>query len=100
LLRAGAPGVRWLNVSEWVVRAFGGDEAAELSLSSRTGFLDIERRTPWEDALAVAGADAQLVPAIVPAGTPLGLANAAGIEGALLTVSGHDHLCAAVGAGA
>jgi sugar (pentulose or hexulose) kinase len=100
LLRAGVPGVRWLNVSEWVVRALGGDEAAELSLSSRTGFLEVERRAPWAEALAVAGAGVDLLPSIVPAGTPLGVATAEGIEGAALTVSGHDHLCAAVGAGA
>ena len=40
------------------------------------------------------------MPEIVEAGTPLGSATAAGIEGATLTVAGHDHLCAALGAGA
>jgi sugar (pentulose or hexulose) kinase len=100
LLGAGAAGVRWLNVAEWVVRALGGSEAAELSLSSRTGFLDVGARKPWDEALTFAGASVSLVPEIVPAGTPLGLATAEGIEGAALTVAGHDHLCAAVGAGA
>ena len=100
LLRSGVDGVRWLNVSEWVVRALGGVEAGELSLLSRTGFLDLEARGPWIEALEFAGAAPSLVPEVVAAGAPLGAATAPGIEGAVLTVGGHDHLCAAVGAGA
>jgi sugar (pentulose or hexulose) kinase len=92
--------VRWLNVSEWVVRALGGDEAAERSLSSRTGFMDVEARAPWEEVLAFAGAGRELLPPIVPAATPLGRADVEGLAGAVLTVAGHDHLAGAVGAGA
>lgn len=95
-------GVRWLNVAEWIVLGLGGDPAAELSLACRTGFYDLHARRPWDDALAWAGAPAGLMPDAVPAGTPMGTAGDAlpRARGAVLTVGGHDHLAAAVGAGA
>ena len=92
-------GVRWLNLAEWVVHELGGDAAAELSLASRTGFYDLGTRRPWPDALAWAGAPPGLLPDAVAAGTPMGRAGSA-FAGAVLTVGGHDHLAAAVGAGA
>jgi sugar (pentulose or hexulose) kinase len=102
-LPATAAGVRWLNVGEWIVRGLGGDEAAELSLASRTGFYDLHARAPWDAALAWAGAPAGLMPDAVPAGTSMGRVSAHALprgRGAVLTVGGHDHLAAAVGAGA
>jgi sugar (pentulose or hexulose) kinase len=95
-------GVRWLNVAEWLVAGFGGDAVAELSLASRTGFYDLHARVPWDEALAWAGAPAGLVGEAVAAGTPMGTVGDALPEarGAILTVGGHDHLSAAVGAGA
>lgn len=90
-----ARGVRWLNVAEWIVLGLGGEPAAELSLASRTGFYDLHERRPWADALAWAE-EPGLAPEPVPAGTPMGTTA----DGAVLTVGGHDHLAAAVGAGA
>lgn len=97
-----AAGVRWLNVPEWIVRRLGGEHASELSLASRTGLLELDRREPWPAALDWAGAPRDLLPAGAPAGTALGRAGDALREarGAVLCVAGHDHLCAAVGAGA
>ncbi len=91
-----ARGVRWLNVAEWIVRGLGGEPATELSLASRTGFYDLHAKRAWDEALDWAGAPAGLAPDPVPAGTPMG--RTAG--GAVLTVGGHDHIAAAVGAGA
>jgi sugar (pentulose or hexulose) kinase len=95
-------GVRWLNVAEWIVLGLGGEPAAELSLASRTGFYDLHARRPWADTLDWAGAPPGLMPEAVPAGTPMGTVGAAldGARDAVLTVGGHDHLAAAVGAGA
>jgi sugar (pentulose or hexulose) kinase len=99
-----AAGARWFNVAEWIVRGLGGgDPPAELSLASRTGFYDLHARRPWAEALAWAGAPAGLMPDAVPAGTPMGTAAGNRLpraHGAVLTVGGHDHLSAAVGAGA
>ena len=96
-------GRRWLNVSEWIVRALGGEDVAELSLASRTGFLDVPARAWWHEALEWAEAPAGLFPDPVAAGTPAGRVSGPRFpeaEGAVLTVAGHDHLAASVGAGA
>jgi sugar (pentulose or hexulose) kinase len=96
--------VRRLNVAEWIVRALGGAEATEQSLASRTGWLDVHARQWWPEALDWSGARASLMPELVTAGTPLGhVATGVGpprLWGAALTVAGHDHQAAAIGAGA
>jgi sugar (pentulose or hexulose) kinase len=97
-----ARGVRWLSIGEWIVHRLGGDQVAELSLASRTGWLDIHARDWWDEALAWSGAPAGLLPEPVPATTAAGSAGDAlrRARGAVLAVGGHDHLSAAVGAGA
>ncbi|HEX2374439.1 MAG TPA: FGGY family carbohydrate kinase, partial [Actinomycetota bacterium] len=106
-LRANHPevagAVRWLGVAEWVVHGLGGEQVAELSLASRTGLLDLERRAWWDEARTWAGAPPGLLADLVEAGSPAG--RVAGgrlgrLTGATLTVAGHDHLGASVGAGA
>lgn len=96
--------VRRLGVAEWVVRALGGDEVSEQSLASRTGWLRISDRTWWSEAMAWSELSPILLPALVQAGTPTGrVTQAEGVselEGAVLTVAGHDHQAAAVGADA
>ncbi len=94
-----ARGTRWINVAEWIVQGLGGDRRAESSLASRTGFYDLHTGGPWEPALTWVDAPAGLAPPHVPAGTPLGRARGP-FDGAVLAVGGHDHLAAAVGAGA
>jgi sugar (pentulose or hexulose) kinase len=98
-----AEAVRWLGVAEWVVHGLGGEQVAELSLASRTGLLDLERRAWWEEARAWAEAPPRLLADLVQAGTPAGKAGGGRLPrlaGATLTVAGHDHLSASVGAGA
>jgi sugar (pentulose or hexulose) kinase len=93
---------RWLNVGEWVVRRLGGRDVAELSLSSRTGLLDLAAKAPFADAVAWAEMPDDLLPELVLAGTPAGAADGAALpqaRGAALTVAGHDHLCAGAGVG-
>jgi sugar (pentulose or hexulose) kinase len=95
-------GGRWLNVAEWMLRSLGGEQVAELSLSSRTGFLDLAGGAWWDDAMAWAEAPSGFLPEPVEAGTPAGRLTRVlpEADGATLTVSGHDHPCACVGAGA
>jgi sugar (pentulose or hexulose) kinase len=96
--------VRRLNIAEWVVRGLGGEESAEQSLASRTGWLELAGRRWWPEALEWSGAARSLMPDLVTAGTPLGSVSAeVGIPrltGAVLTVAGHDHQAATVGADA
>ncbi len=96
--------VRRLNVAEWIVRGLGGHEATEQSLASRTGWLRLAERDWWDDTLQWSGANRSLMPEIVTAGTSLGqVSDDVGLPrltGAVLTVAGHDHQAAAIGAGA
>jgi sugar (pentulose or hexulose) kinase len=95
--------VRFYSVGEWVVRRFGGDPVAELSLASRTGLIDLARARPWDAAFALLDSP-PLLPTPVVAGTPAGQAHGddvpAALRGAALTVAGHDHQVAAYGVGA
>lgn len=96
-------GVRWLSVGDWLVHRLGGDQGAELSLASRTGWLDLHARAWWDETLEWSGAPDSLLPEPAVAGTPLGRVDGAILgeaRGAVLAVGGHDHLSAAVGAGA
>ena len=95
---------RVLSVAEWVVHRLGGDPVAELSLASRTGMLDIRARAWWPAALDWAGQPPSILPPLVQAGSVVGRAaglppELAALNGAALTIAGHDHLCAAVGGG-
>jgi sugar (pentulose or hexulose) kinase len=97
-----ARGVRWLGGAEWIVHRLGGEQVSELSLASRTGWLDVHARGWWDEALAWSGAPPGLLAEPAAATTPAGRAGdlLAGARGAVLAVGGHDHLSAAVGAGA
>jgi len=96
--------VRALGVAEWVVHRLGGDAGAEASLASRTGALAVGAREWWPEALDWAGMPASLFPPVRQAGSAFGNVAALGaglerLDGAVLTVAGHDHLCASVGNG-
>jgi sugar (pentulose or hexulose) kinase len=96
--------VRRLGIPEWVVVALGGEPVSEFSLASRTGWLDLTTADWWPQALDWSGLPPALLPPLAHAGAPLGCVSAAWapgrLAGAVLTVAGHDHLVAAVGAGA
>jgi sugar (pentulose or hexulose) kinase len=96
--------VNVLSVAEFVVHSLGGAVAAELSLASRTGALDINERRWWTEVIEWAGLPGTLFPALRPGGTSWDRVRGVGpglerIDGAVLTVAGHDHLAAAVGSG-
>jgi sugar (pentulose or hexulose) kinase len=93
-----------LSVAEFVVHSLGGAIAAEPSLASRTGALDIERRQWWPEVIRWAGIPDTFFPDLRPAGASWGRVRATNgplerLAGAALTVAGHDHLVAAVGSG-
>ena len=96
--------VRRLGIPEWVVVALGGEPVSEFSLASRTGWLDLTTADWWPQALDWSGLPPALLPPLAHAGASLGCVSAAWaprrLAGAVLTVAGHDHLVASVGAGA
>jgi sugar (pentulose or hexulose) kinase len=87
---------RWLGVPEYVAHRLGAAPAAELSLASRTGLFDVTAAGWWAPALEWLDAPPDLLAPPVAAGTCLGRTG----DGAALTVAGHDHVAAMVGAGA
>jgi sugar (pentulose or hexulose) kinase len=99
-----APGSAWLSVPEWIVHRLGGDRGREASLASRTGLIDQNTGRVWDDAVALAGLPDAFLPPEIAAGQPYGRldhdAVPAAARGAVLTVAGHDHPVAALGAGA
>ena len=99
-----APGSSWLSVPEWIVHGLGGERCREPSLASRTGLIDQGTGEPWAEAFAVAGLPAGFLPDEIPAGRPAGFLRhedaPAAASGAVLSVAGHDHPVAALGAGA
>jgi sugar (pentulose or hexulose) kinase len=101
--RAG-PASTWLSVPEWIVFGLGGDLVSEPSLASRTGLIDQGTGELWPAAGALAGLPARILPDERPAGSPAGRVRHDGVDaraaGAVLTVAGHDHPVAAIGAGA
>ncbi len=98
------PASTWLSVPEWIVFALGGEAVREPSLASRTGLIDLGTGDVWPDALAAAGLPSRILPGERPAGLPAGYLGHEGVAscaaGAVLTVAGHDHPVAAIGAGA
>ncbi|MFC4222899.1 FGGY family carbohydrate kinase [Lysinibacter cavernae] len=104
---AGIPitqGSRWLSVQEWVAFALGADQVREPSLASRTGLIDQDTGELWEPIRELAGLPARFLPPAVTAGVSAGILKHAGLPAqyadAIVTVAGHDHPVAAVGAGA
>ncbi|MCU1406675.1 MAG: xylulose kinase [Glaciihabitans sp.] len=93
-----------LNVAEWIAFTLGAAPATELSLASRTGFLELATRAWWSPALEWAGLRDSILPELVSAGTLLGRVSAdtapARLRGAAITAAGQDHQAAAVGLGA
>lgn len=96
-------GQTWLNALEYIAFRLTGQMISEPSLASRTGLLDQQSVTPWGETLHRIGAEPTLIPRLVNAGTNIGAVSEQGPEelrGAAVTVGGHDHLVASVGAGA
>lgn len=95
---------RWASVPEWVVHRLGGRLVREPSLASRTGLIDQATGAVWADGLDAAGLPATLLAPPLTAGTSAGVLRCAGLpralQGAVLTVAGHDHPVAALGVGA
>ena len=95
---------RWASVPEWVVHQLGADLVREPSLASRTGLVDQGTGEVWAEALAAVELPVSLLPPPCLGGQAAGVLRHPGLpaamQGAALTVAGHDHAVAAIGAGA
>ena len=97
------PGWRWLNIPDYVAYCLCGEQAAEVSTSSRTGLIDVVAGTWWDEALAFLGVDRSFLPGEpVPGGTVLGPVRRdlpESLRDATVATGGHDHPVAAMGVG-
>jgi sugar (pentulose or hexulose) kinase len=95
---------RWASVPEFVVHRLGADLVREPSLASRTGLVDQDTGLTWDEGAAIAGLPTTLLPPALPGGQSAGLLRSpdlpSSLQGAHLTVAGHDHPVAAIGVGA
>ena len=92
----------WLNAQEFLGFRLTGTRATEPSLASRTALWDQDGR-PWTQALDLIGVSEDFIPPFLAAGTSLGVVGDGcpeSMQGAVVTVTGHDHLVAAIGSGA
>ncbi|WP_460434171.1 FGGY family carbohydrate kinase [Angustibacter speluncae] len=90
----------WSGLPEQAVQLLGGERVQERSLASRTGLVDVVRGGWDEELVAWAGVEDALPHEVVAAGTAAGVVREGVAAGATLTVAGHDHVVAAIGAGA
>lgn len=95
----------WLSVSDYINFCLCGVKAAELSLASRVMALELRTRRWSEAILDAAGISPSLLGEPVPSGQVLGKLSSAAAQltglppDVLVVTGGHDHPCAAVGAG-
>jgi sugar (pentulose or hexulose) kinase len=97
-------GHRWASVPEWLVHELGGALVREPSLASRTGLIDQDTGKLWTEGADAAGLSATLLPPSLQGGQSAGALRhpdlPLALQGAHLTVAGHDHPVAAIGVGA
>lgn len=111
ILRAAEPdrgildGAVWLGAPEYIAHRLGAAHGTDHSLAGRTYAFDLRARS-WDAAwLRQLGLPPDLFPPAGPSGAPLGrsgpeLAGLGLAPGTPVAVCGHDHICAAVAAGA
>ncbi len=96
----------WLSMGDWMIYRLSGELATDYTLAARTGLFDQRSRAWSAELLAAAEVPPGLLPRAVPSGTPVGRVRAAAAQttglpqGTVVVTGGHDHLCAALAAGA
>lgn len=97
---------RWLSVADYIAWRLCGVPAISTSQASRTMAFDVGRLRWSEEMCAAAGVSPAIFPKPLPAGQALGpirtaIAAETGLPAhAQVVTGGHDHVCAALAAGA
>jgi len=96
----------WLPVPDYIRWRLTGEFATDYTIASRTLLFDQQRLSWSAELLSLAGLEPHQLPPAFPGGTPVGQVSAAAAgltglrQGTLCVLAGHDHLCAALAAGA
>ncbi|WP_395820152.1 L-fuculokinase [Devosia sp.] len=93
-------GAKWLGVADYIAYRLTGVARAELSLACQSGLVDINAKDWSEKLLDWAGVDRSAMPALGTSDVPVGRIAWGPCKGAVVTLAGHDHLAACIGAGA
>jgi xylulokinase len=94
----------WTDLGDFVLLGLGAELAMDWTHASRAGAFDLQARSWDRETISQAGLDLAFPP-LVPSGSVVGalsveMAARTGLSTALrLVTGGHDHLCAAYGAG-
>ena len=94
----------WTDLGDYIIHGLGGELVMDWSHASRAGAFDIVSHR-WDDQTIAAAGLKLGFPALVPSGTVVGqlqteVARSVGLGAEVaLVAGGHDHLCAAYGAG-
>lgn len=96
---------KFFCVGDYVAYELTGTGAIDRSLAARTMALDLRRGSWCDEVIEAAGISVDLLPSVVPSGTPIGhvreeLAKEVGfVRPVLVAAGGHDQACGALGAG-
>jgi xylulokinase len=99
-----AAAASWTDLGDYVLLGLGGERVMDWTHASRAGAFDLRTRD-WDVESLEAAALPLAFPRLVPSGTVVGtlrpeIAERVGVpHGVRLVTGGHDHLCAAFGAG-
>ncbi len=99
-------GAVWLSVADYVAYRMTGQMATDPSLACRTYAFNLHDQRWHASWLQQFSLSADLFPAVLPGGTPVGIVVDDLLEhiglrrGVPVAICGHDHVCAAFGAGA
>lgn len=96
----------YLCIADWITYCLTGQFTTSYSMASRTMLFDIHRQSWSEAMLQLSDLSPGLMPSALPSGTLAGkVSGQAGHRtglraGTPVFIGGHDHICAAVAAGA
>jgi xylulokinase len=101
-----ARGRTWLSIADWITFRLTGRVSTSYSQASRSMLFDLRTRDWSSDILELADLSALILPPALPSGEIAGKVSAyaarlTGLQqGIPVAVGGHDHICAALAAGA
>jgi xylulokinase len=96
---------RVLMIADWIAFRLSGVAATDLSLASRTLYLDLRRRQWSDELIGLAGLDSSRLAPLKASGTALGpvrpeILAETGLAGTpVVGVGAHDHVCGGMAAG-
>ncbi len=96
---------KFLLVEDYLIYRLTGQYFSEESLVSSTLYFDIRKKQWWDEMLDFLNIGPQLLPEVLPSGTPTGKISAEAVSATglspdtLVVTGGYDHVAGAIGSG-